>query len=100
MKGDLTMRHHMLIGAAALFMVAAGSAAATGRTVALAVPGMTCALCPPIVRQSLARVPGVSKVEVSAETRRAVVTFDDQAATIAALVKATTNAGYPSRVIQ
>jgi periplasmic mercuric ion binding protein len=68
------------------------------RTVTLAVDNMTCALCPPIVRKSLARVPGVEKADVSAEKSTATVVFDDQMTNVAALVAATTNAGYPSRV--
>lgn len=75
-------------------------ASAAERTVTLAVDNMTCELCPPIVKKSLVRVPGVSKADVSAETHRAVVTFDDSRANVAALVNATTNAGYPSRPVQ
>lgn len=75
-------------------------ASAAERTVTLAVDNMTCELCPPIVKKSLARVPGVTKAEVSAETHRAVVTFDDDRANVAALVNATTNAGYPSRLVR
>jgi mercuric ion binding protein len=74
-----------------------GVAAATERTVTLAVENMTCATCPPIVRKSLARVPGVGKVDVSAETNTATVRFDDEKTTVAALIDATTRAGYPSR---
>jgi mercuric ion binding protein len=85
---------------AATLVLAAGSAAAAERSVTLAVDNMTCEACPPIVRKSLARVPGVSKAEVSAETHRAVVTFDDGKTNVAALIDATTKAGYPSRPVQ
>ena len=86
-------------------LAAAGAAlavpsSAAERTVTLAVDNMTCELCPPIVKKSLARVPGVTKAEFSAETHRAVVTFDDDRANVAALVNATTNAGYPSRLVR
>lgn len=89
----------------ALILVAIGvasvaPASAAERTVTLAVDNMTCELCPPIVKKSLARVHGVAKAEVSPETHRAVVTFDDDKTTVAALVSATTNAGYPSRPMQ
>ena len=84
------------VSAAAL----AAPASAAERTITLAVDNMTCALCPPIVQKSLARVSGVSEAKVSAETQRAVVTFDDAKANVAALVAATTNAGYPSRLVQ
>ena len=85
---------------AATLVLAAGSAAAAERSVTLAVDNMTCEACPPIVRKSLARVPGVSKAEVSTETHRAVVTFDDGKTNVAALIDATTKAGYPSRPVQ
>jgi periplasmic mercuric ion binding protein len=57
---------------------------------------MTCAACPGTVKASLQRVPGVTNVVVSAEDKTAVVTFDDSKAQVEMLVKATTNAGYPS----
>jgi hypothetical protein len=41
-------------------------------------------------------VPGVTNVVVSFEDKTAVVTYDDSKAQVDALVKATTNAGYPS----
>ena len=94
------MRNPLRILAAAAVVLAAGPAVAAERTVTLAVDNMTCETCPPIVRKSLARVPGVAKAEVSAATHRAVVTFDDAKATVAALVDATTRAGYPSRPVE
>ena len=51
---------------------------------------------PGTVKASLQRVPGVTNVVVSAEDKTAVVTYDDSKAQVDALVKATTNAGYPS----
>ena len=41
-------------------------------------------------------MPGVTNVVVSAEDKTAIVTYDDSKAQVDALVKATTNAGYPS----
>lgn len=81
---------------AALSLVS-GTAATAERTIRFAVENMTCATCPIIVRESLEAVPGVGNVEVSFEEKSAVVTFDDAKATVAALVDATTNAGFPSR---
>ncbi|HEX9462693.1 MAG TPA: cation transporter [Alphaproteobacteria bacterium] len=52
------------------------------------------------MKKSLARVPGVAKADVSAERHTATIVFDDQKTTLAALVAATTNAGYPSRPVQ
>jgi len=69
---------------------------AAAQTVTLSVPGMTCAACPITVKKALTKVDGVSKVEVSYDKREAVVTFDDARTDAQALVKATTDAGYPS----
>ncbi|MGH6851707.1 MAG: mercury resistance system periplasmic binding protein MerP, partial [Methylocella sp.] len=77
-------------------LTASTSAYAAEKTVTLAVQHMTCAACPRTVKASLQRVPGVTNVVVSAEDKTAVVTFDDSRAGVDALVKATTNAGYPS----
>ncbi len=71
-------------------------AIAAVKTVTLAVENMTCVSCPYIVKESLAAVQGVSAVEVSIESQTATVTFDDEKADIDALIKATTDAGYPS----
>src|ERR1700745_132210 len=75
-----------------------GTAVAADRTVTLSVDNMYCAACPYIVKQSLAAVSGVEKVEVSFDNKTATVTFDDQKASLNALTKATTQAGYPSRM--
>ncbi|MGH8395995.1 MAG: mercury resistance system periplasmic binding protein MerP, partial [Pseudomonas sp.] len=65
------------------------------QTVTLSVAGMTCAACPITVKKALAKVEGVSKIDVSFEKREAVVTFDDAKANVQKLTKATENAGYP-----
>lgn len=72
------------------------SAWATSKTVTLKVPGMTCPACPVTVKKALNKIDGVSKVEVRFEKKQAVVTFDDAKTNIPALIKATTNAGFPS----
>ena len=79
-----------------LGLIASSSAFAADKTITLAVQHMTCALCPRTVKASLQAVPGVSNVVVSFEDKTAVVTFDDSKVEVDALVKATTNAGYPS----
>jgi len=88
---------------AAPFTLAAETAAATGaagatdsRTVTLDVQNMTCNFCPITVRKALEKVPGVSKATASFETRSATVTFDPASTNVEALIKATTDAGYPS----
>jgi len=74
-----------------------GSAWATPQIVTLNVSGMTCAACPVTVKKALEKVPGVSTVEVRFEKKQVLVTFDDAKTNTDALVKATTNAGYPSQ---
>jgi periplasmic mercuric ion binding protein len=68
------------------------------KTVTLNVDNMYCASCGPVVKKSLARIEGVTTVEVSRETNTATVTFDDAKTSVAALIEATTDAGYPSRL--
>jgi mercuric ion binding protein len=75
-----------------------GPALAAEQTVTLNVPGMYCEACPAIVRGSLQKVAGVTKVEVSLEQKTAVVRFDDAKASVADLINATTNAGYESQL--
>lgn len=69
---------------------------AATQTVTLSVPGMDCPVCPITVKKALMKVEGVSETQISFEQREAVVTFDDAKASVEALTKATTNAGYPS----
>ena len=77
-------------------LAASSSAFSAEKTITLAVKNMYCAACPGTVKKSLLDVPGVTNVVVSAGDKTAVVTFDDSKAEVDALVKATTNAGYPS----
>ena len=79
-------------------LLASSAAYAAEQTVTLAVANMTCATCAPTVRKSLSVVPGVIKVVVTAENHTAVVTYDDQKTTVAALLAAPTNAGYPTQL--
>jgi len=52
---------------------------------------------PITVKKALEKVSGVSKVEVRCEKKQVLVTFDDTKTKTDALVKSTTNAGYPSQ---
>ncbi|RQP21821.1 mercury resistance system periplasmic binding protein MerP [Piscinibacter terrae] len=72
--------------------------AATPKTTVLDVQNMTCNLCPVTVKKSLEHVPGVSQARIDFEKKTATVTFDADKVTAATLVKATTDAGYPSTV--
>jgi mercuric ion binding protein len=58
---------------------------------------MTCPLCPITVKKALEKVQGVSKVDVRFEKKQVLVTFDDAKTNTDALVKATTDAGFPSQ---
>lgn len=86
-----------LLASLALAAIVAPVWAAT-QTVTLSVPGMTCSTCPITVKKAISKVDGVSKVDVTYETREAVVTFDDAKASVQSLTKATEGAGYPSSV--
>lgn len=81
---------------AALLVTSAVLAAA--KTITLNINNMSCASCAPIVKKSLERVSGVTKVAVSRQLDTATVTYDDAKANVEALIAATTNAGYPSRL--
>ena len=87
-----------LIAGALAVLVLAAPVWASVRIVTLNVSGMTCAACPITVKKALEKVPGVSKIEVRYEKKQVQVTFDDGKTNTDALVKATTDAGYPSQV--
>ncbi len=77
-------------------LLTAGIGFAAEKTVTLAVENMYCPSCPYIVKKTLTRIPGVTKVEVSLKKQTATVTFDDAKTNIEALMDATSEAGYPS----
>jgi mercuric ion binding protein len=76
------------------------AAQAAEQTVVLDVHHADCVLCAPIVKSTLAHVKGVSTVEVSQPDGMAdvtaTVTYDDAVVGPAALIKATTEHGYPA----
>ena len=81
----------------ALLLAAALPALAATETVTLSIPSMTCPVCPITVKKASKAVPGVSQVNVNFDKKDAVVSFDDSKTSVAALTKATADAGYPSR---
>ena len=83
-----------------LLLLQVSSAYAETKTAVLAVSNMTCAACPITVKKALSRVEGVSSVSVDFDKKQATVTFDDAKAGVAALTKATTDAGYPSEPVE
>ncbi len=86
-----------MLVAVAVVLVLTVPASASPKTVTLNVSKMTCEACPITVKKALQRVPGVSKIDVLYEKKQVVVTFDDSKTNTEELVKATTNAGYPSQ---
>ena len=87
------MRKLCLLALLALPVSAFG---ANPQTVVLDVQNMTCELCPITVKAALGKVPGVADTKVDLATKTATVKFDPDKGNVAALVKATTNAGFPS----
>ncbi|MGH8503877.1 MAG: mercury resistance system periplasmic binding protein MerP [Gammaproteobacteria bacterium] len=88
----------MNVLAALTALVILPAIAAPLRTIVLDVQDMTCAVCPITVKKSLEKVPGVEDVTVNFDRKTANVEFDPAKAAPAALVKATTEAGYPSTI--
>ncbi|TMH12876.1 MAG: mercury resistance system periplasmic binding protein MerP [Betaproteobacteria bacterium] len=90
------MRRIIVTSIAVLFACAAF--AAVPKTATLDVQNMYCELCPITVKKSLEGVTGVTEAKIDFEHKTATVTFDPDKVTPAALIKATTNAGFPSSV--
>jgi len=86
----------VLVGIIALVIMPAF--ADTPKTIVLDVQNMTCPVCPITVKRSLEQVPGIEKVTIDFDSKTAVVKFDPDKAAPVALVKATTEAGYPSTI--
>ena len=66
------------------------------QTAILDVQNMTCSMCPLTVKAALKKVSGVIDAKVDFDHKTATVTFDADPLDSAALVKATTDAGFPS----
>lgn len=69
------------------------------RTVTLRVDGLWCPSCSYIVRQALMGTPGVVDAKVSMRAKSVVVTYDPSKTAVTALIAATTNYGFPSRMV-
>jgi len=96
------MLRQITVAAALALMLWPLSVQAAEKSVVLNIKNAGGVLCPPIVKQSLTRVPGVKAVEIKQATQMspfmATVTFDDAVTNVATLVAAPTNAGYPTQV--
>ncbi|VTU31456.1 Periplasmic mercury ion-binding protein [Variovorax sp. SRS16] len=87
-----------LLAAALVTLMPLAALAATPQTAVFDVQNMTCELCPVTVKKSLEKVSGVSQARIDFAKKTATVTFDADKTSTTALVKATTDAGYPSTV--
>jgi mercuric ion binding protein len=83
-----------------VLMLASQAALAGERTVTLSVARMTCSVCPITVAEAIGQVAGVRDVAVDYEAGTAVVTFDDAVTTWSDVAAASTNAGYPARLVR
>ena len=96
------MNQRLALALTAVLLLAPLSAQAGEQTVILAVHHADCVLCAPIVKTALERVSGVKAVKVfqpdDMADVEARVTYDDGSTNVAALIAATTKAGYPSEV--
>lgn len=70
-------------------------------SVTLKVEGMTCSLCPQMVKKSLEKTAGVQKAEVSSyKEGKAVVEYDEKKTNPESLIKAIEKAGYKASVTE
>lgn len=72
--------------------------AAAPQTAVLDVQNMTCSMCSITIRKALEKVPGVIDAKVDYDHKTATVKYDGDKTNPPALIKATTNAGFPSTV--
>ncbi len=67
--------------------------------VTLKLENITCSMCTVTIKKALQKVEGVQNVTVDYDTKTAEVTFDSHKTNSAALIKATTDAGYPGSLV-
>ena len=87
-----------LLAAALVMLMPFAALAATPQTAVLDVQNMTCELCPITVKKSLEKVAGVGQARIDFAKKTATVTFDADKTSPTALIRATTDAGYPSTI--
>jgi mercuric ion binding protein len=81
-----------------LLVLPATTFAAAPQTAVLDVQNMTCSMCSITIQKALEKVPGVLDAKVDYDHKTAVVKYDPAKADSSALIKATTNAGFPSKL--
>jgi periplasmic mercuric ion binding protein len=80
----------------ALTLLPVASAFAGTQATVLDLENMTCSLCGLTVKKALQKVPGVDEAAVDYPAKTATVKYDASKTNVGALVKATTDAGFPS----
>ena len=83
-----------------LALLVAGPALAATQTATLSVPTMSCASCPVTIKAALTKVPGVASIKSDLAKRQTTIVYDDSKTDIAALSKATADAGFPSSPVE
>jgi periplasmic mercuric ion binding protein len=68
----------------------------TKQSVILELQNMTCAMCKFTIKKALQEVDGVEDANIDYDTKTAKVMFNGQKTNVDALIKATTDAGYPA----
>jgi len=79
-----------------LLPVASAFAAPASRTAVLEVQNMTCSMCTVTIKKAFQKLPGVEDAAVDFEHKTATVKYDPAKVDAAALIKATTDAGFPA----
>ena len=82
--------------AALLICLPVSAFAATPQTTVLDVQNMTCSMCSNTIHKALEKVPGVIEATVDYDHKTATVKYYADKTNPSVLVKATTNAGFPS----
>ena len=72
----------------------------SSQLVILDMQNMTCVLCKFTIKKAFQGIVGVAEATVDYDTKTAKVTFDPQKTNLNALIKATTDAGYPATIHQ
>jgi mercuric ion binding protein len=98
MRTMRTMRTMRKLVAALLIGLPVAAFAASPQTAVLDLQNMTCSMCSITIRKALERVPGVIDARVDYDHKTAIVKYNPEQANPSALVKATTNAGFPSKL--
>ena len=89
----------LLHGAIATALFALSSPLWTApKSVALALPGMTCPTCPVTIKKALMKEQGVASVTVCYEKKELIVSFDDAKTTPDAIMRSTAAVGFPSQI--